>query len=101
MITVNDNIVILDSLWPSADDRFDFENAIIKLINEGNKEICIDISKPEYLPSEIIGFIMWKKRELSNAGKNLKIHNISRSLLILFKQAQILQFLGLEEPTDE
>ena len=98
MVIVQGNVIIINSERASADDKIDFASAITRLELEGNSEIMLDLSNTVYLPSELMGLLMWKKRELGERGKKIIITAISEPLRNTFDNAMISSFLDLNKP---
>ena len=99
MISTDKNKIIINSERASLDDRADCEKAIALLVNLGEKSIIIDLSKTVYLPSEFMGFMMWKKKDLSELNISLTINAISTSLKRTFDSAMLSDFFGLDDNT--
>ena len=98
MVDVQGNTIIINSERASADDKIDFATAISRLEAEGNHEIRLDLSNTVYLPSELMGLLMWKKRELGERGTKIIISAISDPLRNTFDNAMISSFLELNTP---
>lgn len=95
MIEINGNTIIINSDKPTLIDSRDFQMAFIRLLNEGNEEIRIDLLRPSFLPSELIGFLLDRKRALLSAGNVLKIININDTLRKTLIKLKISDYLGL------
>ncbi|MBP8082227.1 MAG: hypothetical protein KAZ87_03380 [Spirochaetes bacterium] len=100
MIILNGNIIIVDSERATLDDKMHFERAVITLIQSGTKSISIDLSKTVYLPSEMMDFMMWKKKELVDIKIDFKISAINSSLKKIFDNAMLSQFFEIDMNTD-
>mgnify|MGYP000846017845 CR=1 FL=1 len=95
MVTIEGKTIVIDNPRATLDDKTAFENAVNKLINENNTIINVDLSKTVYIPSELLGYIMGKKRALNSRGMDIKIIAISEPLKKIFDEAKISDFLGV------
>lgn len=95
MILVENNKIIIDSVAATHQDKNEFKTEFIRLINEGHKEILIDIGKTTNLPSELIGFLIEKKKMYNDTDTSMKIISISDSLKKQFKATRINSFFDL------
>jgi anti-anti-sigma regulatory factor len=94
MVKVNGTTIIIDNIRATIEDMAEFEKAIGLLDGEGHPVIKIDLSKTVYLPSELLGYLMGKKRAFKSAGRDIRIIAISESLKRIFDEAKISDFLG-------
>ena len=99
MIFSQNNRIIIDCEKASLEDKNEFEKAVAKIIHAGHKEILIDLGKTTYLPSELMGFMMWKKKELGEAKIQFTIDSISSSLKRLFDNAMLSDFFEISSKT--
>ena len=95
MVTIEGKTIVIDNPRATLDDKTAFENAVNKLINENNTIINVDLSKTVYIPSELLGYIMGKKRALNSRGMDIKIIANSEPLKKIFDEAKISDFLGV------
>lgn len=95
MVTIIGNKIIIDSSRATLDDKSSFEQAVNTIIEGGANEIVVDLSKTVYLPSELLGYLMGKKRALMGKGMDIKIIAISDPLKRVFDEARISGFLGV------
>lgn len=95
MIEINGNTIIINSDKATLIDSRDFQTAFIRLLNEGNDEIRIDLMRPSFIPSELIGFLLDRKRELLRAGNVLRITHINDTLKKTLTKLKICDYLGL------
>lgn len=95
MVTIEGKTIVIDNPRATLDDKTAFENAVNKLINKNNTIINVDLSKTVYIPSELLGYIMGKKRALNSRGMDIKIIAISEPLKKIFDEAKISDFLGV------
>ncbi|MDY6933783.1 MAG: hypothetical protein SVZ03_06110 [Spirochaetota bacterium] len=95
MIRINDNTIIIDNTIATLEDKRDLQIAFIRLMNEGYDEIRIDMMRTSHLPSELIGFLLDKKREMLKNGMIMKIIAINETLRKLFDNIEISKFLNL------
>ena len=95
MITIIGNKIIIDSSRATLDDKASFEQAVNSILEGGATEIMVDLSKTVYLPSELLGYLMGKKRALMGKGMDIKIAAISEPLKRVFDEARISGFLGV------
>ncbi len=66
-----------------------------RLLADGHDEIQVDLSTTIYIPSTLMGYLMWKKQQLKKKEKNIKIIAISESLRKVFDEARISDFFEL------
>ncbi|RPI92045.1 MAG: hypothetical protein EHM32_09710 [Spirochaetales bacterium] len=95
MVTILGNKIIIDSSRATLDDKSAFEQAVNTVIEGGASEVLVDFSKTVYLPSELLGYLMGKKRALMGKGMDIKIIAISEPLKRVFDEARISGFLGV------
>ncbi|MGQ9844520.1 MAG: STAS domain-containing protein [Spirochaetota bacterium] len=95
MITVENNVITLHCEKAILDDKLEVEYAVERLLISGVNVIYIDLSKTIYLPSTLIGYLMWKKQELQKKNKDIIIIAISQSLRKLFEETRLIGFFGI------
>jgi len=95
MVTIEDNIITIGSIKATQDDKQNFELAVERLLADGHDEIQVDLSTTIYIPSTLMGYLMWKKQQLKKKEKNIKIIAISESLRKVFDEARISDFFEL------
>ncbi len=95
MITIAGNKITIESTRATDEDKAAFEDAVNAIIDEGYAEVMVDLSMTVYIPSELLGYLMGKKKSLMGAHKDLKITAISESLKRIFDEARISDFLGV------
>jgi len=71
------------------------EYAVSRLLQQGATVIYFDLSKTIYLPSTLMGFLMWKKQDLQKQGKDIQIIAISQSLRKVFEETRLIEFFGI------
>ena len=96
MISIDKNRITIKSDRATLEDKADFDSAISSIIASGENEIIVDIGNTSYLPSELMGLLMWKKKELKTKNIDLRIIRISSSLKKIFDTAMISDFFSLE-----
>ena len=96
MITCSENIIRIESERATLEDKTDFDAALSTLCAHGFTEILIDLGDTNYLPSELMGLLMWKKKDLKRRGVELNICRISFSLKKVFDTAMVSDFFGLD-----
>lgn len=96
MIRVENNKIIIDSTIASLEDKNEFRATFIKLTNEGHKEIHVDLLKTTVLPSELIGFLIDRKKKLEDRGMTMKIIAVNDILKKQFDSIKISEYFGLE-----
>jgi anti-anti-sigma regulatory factor len=101
MITVSENTIIIDSERASLEDKVHFENAVSSIVHNGVKEVRIDLGATIYLPSELMGFMMWKKKELQELKIKFTIVRISENLKKIFDNAMLTEFFEISSKTTE
>lgn len=97
MIKIIENLIIVETATISVAEKNDFMSAFIRLINEEKKEILLDLLKTDFLPSELIGFLINKKKMLERKGVTVKITAINDNLKKIFDKINLSAFLGLQD----
>jgi anti-anti-sigma regulatory factor len=97
MVKCINNVITLDSDRATLEDKTEIDAMISSLIASGAKEIHVDLGSTSYLPSELMGLFMWKKKELVGKGISLRIIRISESLYRIFDTAMIIDFFNLDK----
>ncbi len=95
MIKVQDNTIIVENAVATLEDKENFQSAFVRLINEGHNEILVDLVKASHLPTELIGYLLDRKRDQEKTGLVMKIISVSESLKKLFERENISEFLDL------
>ncbi|MCU0821299.1 MAG: hypothetical protein MUC95_02355 [Spirochaetes bacterium] len=95
MIRVENNIIIIESSIATLEDKNEFRTAFTKLTNEGHGEILIDLLRTTLLPSELIGFLIDRKRKLQQKSKSMKIIAINDILKKQFDSIKISEYFNL------
>jgi anti-anti-sigma regulatory factor len=95
MVTLNNNTIVFDNEKTTIEDKRRFEAQLTLLINSGHTEIFVDIGMTSFLPSELLGLLMWKKSELKKKGIEFKITRISQVLKSLFDDGRISDYLDI------
>lgn len=96
MVTSSGNTIIVENEKATLDDKSVFAAQLSTLVADGHTVINIDFSKTEYLPSEMMGLLMWKKKDFKTKGIELRIIRISGTLRNFFDNMQISKFFELE-----
>ena len=96
MVQCIGNTISLGSEHATLEDKTEIDTLISALIASGNHEILVDLGASSYLPSELMGLLMWKKKELQGMGVVLRVIRISPSLYRIFSTAMVLEFFGLD-----
>lgn len=91
------NVITLSSDRATLEDKTEIDAMISTLIASGEKEILVDLGATSYLPSELMGLFMWKKKELDSRGIKLRITSISASLYRIFDTAMITDFFNIDK----
>jgi anti-anti-sigma regulatory factor len=97
MVTTKSNCIIIESNKATLEDKYLFETQLSVLIASGATIVKIDLGNTGYLPSELMGFLMWKKKDLHNKGITLVISRISEMLKSFFDSAKISEYFELSE----
>ncbi len=97
MITVENNTITFHCEKVSHDDKLEVEYAVEQLLHSGATVINLDLSNTIYLPSTLMGFLMWKKQELQKQGKDIKIIAISPSLRKVFEDMRLIDFFDIQK----
>ena len=97
MITVENNTITIHCEKVSHDDKLEVEYAVERLLHNGATVINLDLSKTIYIPSTLMGFLMWKKQELQKQGKDIKIIAISPSLRKVFEDMHLIDFFDIQK----
>ena len=95
MITVKEHTITILSEKATIDDKMEVEFAVERLLLSGATVIYFDLSKTIYLPSTLIGYLMWKKQDLQKKGKDIQIIAISSSLRKVFEETRLIEFFGI------
>lgn len=96
MVTSSGNTILVENEKATLDDKSLFAAQLSTLIAGGHTVINIDFGKTEYLPSEMMGLLMWKKKDFKTKGIELRIVRISGTLRNFFDNMQISRFFELE-----
>jgi len=96
MVTVENNTITLHCEKATVDDKVEVEYAVERLLQSGATVIYFDLSKTIYLPSTLMGYLMWKKQELQKKGKDIQIIAISPSLRKVFEETRLIEFFGIK-----
>ncbi len=97
MVTLNNSTIIIHNERASLEDKIEIETFIDTLLQEGTRTINLDLSNPVYLPSELLGLLMWKKRELFEEGCSVVITKINPTLKSIFDNARLTEFFEITE----
>lgn len=97
MIIIKGNTLTIDNSAATLDDKDEFALKLDLMINSGHKEINIDLGMTSYLPSEMMGLIMWRKRDLQKKGIAFNIVRISQSLKDLFDTTQLSDYFEIDK----
>ncbi len=100
MVHITDGTIIVENEKATLQDKIDLEDAVDTLIAEGSQLIYIDLSNPQYLPSELMGFLMWKKKLLMEENKNICITKLSYNLKTVFDNALLTDFFEINGKTE-
>lgn len=95
MIRVEENKITIESTIATFEDKNDFRTAFTKLTNEEHKEILIDLLQTRVLPSELIGFLIDRKRKLQQKGRSMRITAINEILKKQFDSIKINEYFEL------
>ena len=95
MIRLENNKITIESTIATLEDKNDFRSAFTTLTNEDHKEILIDLLRTTVLPSELIGFLIDRKRKLQQKGKSMKIIAINEILKKQFDSIKISEYFEL------
>jgi len=99
MITVDSFTIIINSEKATLEDKIDLEASINNIVAEGGKQIFLDLGCTTYIPSELMGLLMWKKKELLEKGVHIKIIRITGILKIIFDNAMLTDFFEINSQT--
>ncbi|MFW6365486.1 MAG: hypothetical protein ACOC2H_03305 [Spirochaetota bacterium] len=99
MVYINGSTIIIESEKATLEDKLDLDNAIDSLIEIGYETIYLDLGTPRYLPSELMGLLMWKKKELMEKNRNIRISRISSNLKTVFENALLIDFFEIDAQT--
>jgi anti-anti-sigma regulatory factor len=97
MVIVKNCTIYIDSKRATLEDKVEIEDAISRLLAEGYKLIEIDLSMAQYLPSELIGLLMWEKKTMDKEGKRMVISKINSTLAKIFENALLSDFFEIDE----
>ena len=100
MILLENSVIIIDNERASLDDKVHFEHTVTALLEKGAREIAVDLGRTVYLPTELMGFMMWKKKELAEQGIRFRIGRISASLKRIFDNAMLSDFFEINNTTE-
>ena len=79
----------------SLKNAIQLKELIIKLADEGNKEIILDLGDNVYIDSSGIGSLFNSQKYLSDNGGVLKIKNISHEIMTILKIANLDKHLNI------
>ena len=96
MVTVENNIITLHCEKATVDDKVEVEYAVERLLQSGATVIYFDLSKTIYLPSTLMGYLMWKKQDLQKQNKDIIIIAISPSLRKVFEETRLIEFFCIK-----
>jgi len=97
MVTLEDSTIVIHNERASLEDKIEIENFIETLVQEGATVIYVDLALPVYLPSELLGLLMWKKKELNEEGRNIIIKKINSTLKSIFDNARLTDFFEISD----
>jgi hypothetical protein len=97
MIIIKGNTIIIDNGIATLEDKDALAIKLDLMINSGHKEINIDMGMTGFLPSEMMGLIMWRKRDLEKKGIAFNVIRISQSLKDLFDSTQLSKYFGIDK----
>jgi anti-anti-sigma regulatory factor len=96
MVSTLENTILVENQKATLEDKSAFAAQLSTLQSRGLSEINIDFSHTLYLPSEMMGLLMWKKKEFKLKGIKLNIIKISSTLKTFFDNMQISEFFELD-----
>lgn len=99
MVYISNETIVIDNERATLEDKIDLENAIESILTEGYSTIYLDLSRPKYLPSEMMGLLMWKKKILMEENKNIRISRLSCNLKDVFENAFLTDFFEIDSKT--
>ncbi|MDA3900776.1 MAG: hypothetical protein PF637_09695 [Spirochaetes bacterium] len=99
MIKVNGSSITLINERATLEDKLELENTIDSLAGDGMGTIYLDLSQTLYLPSELMGLLMWKKKVLNEENKEIVISHISSTLMAIFESAHLVDFFNINGNT--
>ncbi len=95
MVTVENNTITIHCEKATIDDKHEVEYAVERLLHSGFNVILFDLSKTIYLPSTLLGYLMWKKQQLTKQGKDIQIIALSSALKKVFEEMRLIEFFGI------
>jgi len=95
MVTLENSTIVIHNERASLEDKIEIENFIENLVQDGVMVIYVDLTLPVYLPSELLGLLMWKKRELNEGGRNIVVKKINSTLKSIFDNARLTDFFEI------
>lgn len=95
MVTLENSTIVIHNERASLEDKIEIETYIDSLVQEGVQTIIVDLSLPVYLPSELLGLLMWKKKELNEEGRTIVISKINPTLKAIFDNARLTDFFEI------
>lgn len=99
MVHITESTITIENERATLEDKLDLENSIDSLIQDGYSVIYLDLSNPRYLPSELMGLLMWKKKMLVEQNKNIRISKLNANLKSVFENALLMDFFEIDSHT--
>jgi anti-anti-sigma factor len=79
----------------------DFSSAVLGLVNDGRRDILIDLSPVTYVDSATIGCLMDLYRQISTTGGRLKLSGVQKRVETMLTMTGAQNFIEIhgDEPT--
>jgi anti-anti-sigma regulatory factor len=100
MVHCEGTTIVIDSEKASFEDKIEIETFLNTLLEEGSTTVYLDLSLTQHLPSELMGFLMWKKKLMEEQNKKLVISKLNANLRHILESALLLEFFGIDQNTE-
>ena len=94
----NHTLLIVTDKSLSGDTAAEFKIKAVDVMNSGEKNIDIDLSKTEYIDSSGIGKLLFLNKKLANGGGKLSIIKINKTLYEFLDSLAITKVINTVVP---
>jgi anti-sigma B factor antagonist len=91
-------LLIVISPTITGDDTMDLKDTAVKLINEGVKNISLDLSKAEYIDSSGVGKLLYINKKLEKLNGKLTISKINSTLYFFLESLALTKVIDIKLP---
>jgi anti-anti-sigma factor len=83
------------------DDNDILKDGFISLLDEGNKNIVVDLAKTEYISSLVLASFVFMFKKAKDAGGNLVFCNINNKIMEILKATSLDKVFELAKDRDD